>query len=66
MARRVDDVLRSRATPEETAQYRDWIIGIARAAVEGARGGLFGLSGEEMTAAEEKYVKDLAAAIGGS
>jgi hypothetical protein len=64
MARQVDHVLRSRATPEEAAQYRDWIIGIARAAVAGARGGLFGMSGEETTAAEGKYVHDLTAAIG--
>ena len=64
LAREVDAVLTARATPEEAAQYRAWIVGIARAGSEAARGGLFGLSGQTVTAAEERYVNDLATALG--
>jgi hypothetical protein len=64
LAREVDVALTTRATPEEAVQYRAWIVAIARAGSEAARGGLFGLRGEMVTPAEERYVTDLAAALG--
>ena len=63
-AREVNATLSALATPEEAAQYRAWIVAIARAGSAAARSGLFGLSGEAVTAAEERYVSDLAAALG--
>jgi hypothetical protein len=62
-AARVREVLASQATPEEAAEYTAWVLGIARAGCKAVRSGLFGLVGDEMTAAEEQYVEDLAAAL---
>jgi hypothetical protein len=61
---RVREVLASQATPEEAAEYTEWVLGIARAGCGAVRSGLFGLVGAQMTAAEEQYVKDLATALG--
>jgi hypothetical protein len=63
-ASRVREVLTSQATPEEAAEYTEWVLGIARAGCGAVRSGLFGLIGAPMTAAEDQYVKDLAAAFG--
>jgi hypothetical protein len=63
-APRVREVLANQATPEETAEYTDWVLDIARAGCGAVRSGLFGLVGAPMTAAEEQYVKDLAIALG--
>jgi hypothetical protein len=63
-ARRVRDVLASQATPEEAAEYTQWVLRIAQAGCEAVRSGLFGLVGAQMTVAEEQYVKDLATALG--
>ncbi len=63
-APRVRTVLASQATPEETAEYTDWVLAIARAGGGAMRSGLFGLLGAPMTVAEEQYVKDLATALG--
>lgn len=64
MAREVNAALSAQATPEDAAGYRAWIVAIARAGSEAARGGLFGLHGERVTPAEAQYVSDLAAALG--
>jgi hypothetical protein len=64
MATRVREVLAGQATPEEAADYTEWVLGIARAGCGAVRSGLFGFVGESMTAAEDQYVKDLAAALG--
>jgi hypothetical protein len=63
-APRVRAVLASQATPEEAAEYTDWVLDIARAGGGAMRSGLFGLLGAQMTVAEEQYVKDLATALG--
>src|ERR671916_358765 len=65
-APRVREVLASQATPEEAAEYIEWVLGIARAGCGAVRSGLFGLVGAQMTAAEDQYVKDLTAALGAS
>src|SRR5688572_16654008 len=64
LAPRVREVLASQATPDEAAEYTEWVLGIARAGCGAMRSGLFGLVGAPMTAAEEQYVTDLAAALG--
>jgi hypothetical protein len=63
-APRVRTVLASQATPEEAAEYTEWVLAIARAGGGAMRSGLFGLLGAPMTVAEEQYVKDLATALG--
>ena len=64
MARRVREILADQSTPEEAAEYTAWVLGIARASCQAVRTGLFGLRGEPMTAAEDQYITDLAAALG--
>jgi hypothetical protein len=63
-APRVRKVLARQATPEEAAEYTEWVLDIARAGGGAMRSGLFGLLGAQMTVAEEQYVKDLATALG--
>jgi hypothetical protein len=63
-ASRVRAVLASQATPEEAAEYTQWVLRIAQAGCEAVRSGLFGLVGAQTTVAEEQYVKDLATALG--
>jgi hypothetical protein len=63
-ARRVREVLADQSTPEEAAEYTAWVLGIARASCRAVRTGLFGLSGEPMSAAENQYLTDLSAALG--
>ena len=64
MAPRAREVLTSQAAPDEAAEYTEWVFGIARAGCGAVRSGLFGLVGAPLTAAEEQYVTDLAAALG--
>jgi hypothetical protein len=63
-ARRVREVLADQSTPEEAAEYTAWVLGIARASCRAVRTGLFGLSGQTLTTAEDKYLTDLSAALG--
>ena len=63
-ASRVREVLASQATPEEAAEYTQWVLGIARAGCGAVRSGLFGLVGAPMTVAEKQYVEHLATALG--
>jgi hypothetical protein len=63
-APRVREVLASQATPEEAAEYTQWVIGIARAGCGAVRSGLFGFVGAQLTVAEEQYLKDLETALG--
>jgi hypothetical protein len=63
-APRVREVLISQASPDEAAEYTEWVLGIARAACGAVRNGLFGLVGAQMTTAEDQYLKELAAALG--
>lgn len=63
-APRVRKVLASQSTPEEAAEYIEWVIGVARAGCAAVRSGLLGLVGAPTTATEDQYVRDLAAALG--
>lgn len=63
-APRVREVLTNQATPEEAAEYTEWILGIARAGCQAAGGGLFGLSGQSVTPEETQFIKELTAALG--
>jgi hypothetical protein len=59
-------VLAERVPAEEAAEYVAWVLGIARAATEAARTGLFGVGGEQVSDREAAFVRDLAAALGAS
>jgi hypothetical protein len=65
-ARAARPVLAERVSTEEAAEYAAWVLGIARAATEAARTGLFGLGGEQVTAREAAFLRDLQAALEGS
>lgn len=60
----VRHVLVERTSAEEAAAYTAWVLGIARAGIEAARTGFFGLGGERVTEREAAFVRDLAAALG--
>ena len=51
------------ATPEEGAEYTEWVLGIARAGCGAVRSELCGLVGEKMTAEEVRYMRELTAAL---
>jgi hypothetical protein len=63
-APRVREVLARQATPEEAAEYIEWVLGTARAGCGAVRSGLLGLVGAQLTAAEDQYVSELAVALG--
>lgn len=63
-AARVRAVLAQRATEQEAAEYTAWVLGIARAATEAARTGLFGVGGDRVTDREATFVRDLQTALG--
>ncbi|MEV0839055.1 hypothetical protein AB0I55_05795 [Actinocatenispora sera] len=63
--RRVADVLAAKAAPADAAAYRDWIGAIADRVCAAARsGGFLGIGGEAVSAAERRFLAELAAAFG--
>lgn len=60
----VRQILAVQAKPEEAADYRSWIIGIARAGAEAAKTGFLGLSGSQITARESAFLSELQLALG--
>jgi hypothetical protein len=63
-ARQVRPILAARVSSQEAAEYAEWVLGIAQAAAEAARSGLFGVGGAQVTAREAGFVRDLATALG--
>ena len=63
-AARVRPVLAERVAEQEAAEYAAWVLGIARAATEAARTGLFGLGGERVPDREATFVRELQTALG--
>ena len=63
--RQVAALLASKGTPEQAAQYRDWVMsvadGVAQAATEG---GFLGFGGERLSEGERKLLDELKAALG--
>jgi hypothetical protein len=62
-ATEVRPVLAKRVPADEAAEYKAWVLGIARAATEAARTGFFGVVGEQVSDREAAFVRDLAAAL---
>lgn len=62
--RRVADVLRAGADPADAAAYRHWVQQVAARVFAASRsGGVFGLSGERISASERAFLNDLATAL---
>ena len=57
-------LLGKRATPDEAAEYKAWVMQIAHAGVAAARTGFLGLEGAEVTPREQLFISELEAALG--
>ncbi len=58
-------VLAAKATPQERAEYTDWLLMIAEEVCGTQRtGGILGVGGEKVSAAERQFLADLTAALG--
>lgn len=57
----------SKATPEETQEYRDFILRVADVVAHAAKeGGVLGIGGKEVSPEEQKALDQLAASLGGT
>ena len=59
-------LLGKRSTPEESEEYKAWVMRIAHAGVAAARTGFLGLEGAEVTPREQLFIDELEAALGAS
>jgi hypothetical protein len=57
-------VLKSKATEEEVAEYRKFILGLAERVAEARKEGFLGLSGERVSDAERAAISDIETALG--
>jgi hypothetical protein len=58
-------ILSQKGAPEETAEYRDWLAGIAERIANAAReGSLFGFGGERVSAPEREVIGEIRQALG--
>lgn len=64
-AAKVNALLVEKASAIEAAEYRQWVMSVARATAEAAKeGGFLGIGGEEVSADERQALDDIAAALG--
>lgn len=64
-AAKVNALLVEKATATEAAEYRQWVMSVARATAEAAKeGGFLGIGGEEVSADEERALDEIATALG--
>jgi hypothetical protein len=64
-AMQVREILASKSTPDETAGYRAWVLGIVERVINRTKsGGFLGIGGERIGAEEAAFRDDLAAALG--
>ncbi|MEX1101203.1 MAG: hypothetical protein WD739_13325 [Actinomycetota bacterium] len=63
--RKVNGILAAKATPEETAAFRSWLMSAAQAAADAAKeGGFMGFGAERVSAGEKTMLDQLADAMG--
>jgi hypothetical protein len=63
--RKVNGILTAKATPEEAAAFRAWLMSAARAAANAAKeGGFMGFGAERVSAGEQSMLDQLAEALG--
>jgi hypothetical protein len=55
----------AKATPEETAEYKQFVLSVAqRVAEAGKEGGFLGIGGTRVSAAETRAIQEIGAALG--
>ena len=63
--REVDQLVAAKATPEEVAAFRGWLVAAAQAAADaGKEGGFMGFGAERVSAGEQRMLEQVRAAIG--
>jgi hypothetical protein len=62
----VDAIVTAKATPEEVAAFRRWLLATAQAAADAAKeGGFMGFGAERVSAGERRMLDQVRAALGG-
>jgi hypothetical protein len=62
--RAVSDIVASKATPEETTAFREWLVATAQAAANAAKeGGFLGFGAEQVSKGEEVMLDKLRSAL---
>jgi hypothetical protein len=65
--RSVDAIVASKATPEEAAAFRRWLLDAAKAAADAAKeGGFMGFGAEQVSRGEETMLQQLRSALAGA
>jgi hypothetical protein len=63
--RGVNELLTAKATPQEAAAFRGWLVATAQAAADAAKeGGFMGFGGEQVSAGERQMLDQVRAALG--
>jgi hypothetical protein len=63
--RGVNELVTAKATPEEVAAFRRWLLAAAQAAADAAKeGGFMGFGGEQVSAGEQQMLDQVRAALG--
>jgi hypothetical protein len=62
---RVNEIVSAKATPEEAAEFRSWLIDSARRAAEAAKeGGFLGFKAVRVSEGEQRMLDEIASAVG--
>ena len=62
---RVNGIVTAKATPEEAAQFRTWLLDSARRAADAAKeGGFLGFKAVRVSEGEQRMLDEIAAALG--
>jgi hypothetical protein len=65
--RGVNEILESKATPEEAEAYRKWLLAAAQGAADAAKeGGFMGFGAEQVSRGEVEMLERLRTAVGGT
>jgi hypothetical protein len=63
--RRVNEILNAKASPEEAAAFRAWLLDVAQHAADAAKeGGFMGFGAEQVSAGEQDMLARLGSALG--
>jgi hypothetical protein len=61
----VNEIVTAKATAEEAAAFRRWLLAAAQAAADaGKEGGFLGFGGEQVSAGEQRMLEQVGAALG--
>ena len=63
--RKANEILSAKATPEEAAAFRTWLVGAAQAAADAAKeGGFLGIGAEQVSDREQDMIARIAKELG--